>query len=79
MRASCISHIRTPEEDYEDHSVCAANKPIQEQVNDSSLVMLGNGNHGVQPKSGLDAPSEGSPLHALLQCAADNFQHECVV
>jgi len=58
---------------------CAANKLIQEQVNDSSLAMLCNGDDGVQPKSGLDAPFEGSPLHALLQCAADDLQHECVV
>ncbi len=58
---------------------CAANEPIQEQANDSSLAMLGNGNDDVQSKSRLDSPSEGSPLHALLQRAADDLQHECVV
>ncbi len=56
---------------------CAANKPIQEQVNDKSLAM--HCNDGVQPKSGLASPSEGSPLHALLQRAADDLQHQCVV
>ena len=58
---------------------CAANKPIQEQVNDNSLAMLCNSNGCVQLKSGLDAPFEWSPLHALLQRAADDLQHECVV
>ena len=79
LHASFSSRIRTREEDYGHHSACAANKPIEEQVNDSSLAMLCNGNDGMQSKSGLDTPSEGSPLHALLQCAADNLQHECVV